>query len=252
MFTGKNKAETAIERIKAFCPPEGYYVAFSGGKDSIVILDLVKRADVPFDAHYNFTSVDPPELVKFIKTEHPEVLIHKPAKTMFQLIIKKGIVPTRRKRFCCELLKETGGEGRHVVLGVRWAESYGRSKRKMVEACFKDSRKFYIRPIIDWSTEDVWTYIRSNNLAYPSLYDEGFERLGCVLCPMAGTRQKLMEAKRWPKIALAYKNTINKIVRQRIKKGLLGNSYLDTGEKLYNWWIYKQDKKRDDQTVLFE
>jgi phosphoadenosine phosphosulfate reductase len=55
LFTGKSKEEIAIERIKAFCPPEGYYVAFSGGKDSIVILDLVKRAGVPFDAHYNFS-----------------------------------------------------------------------------------------------------------------------------------------------------------------------------------------------------
>jgi len=63
---GKVNDEIAIERIKSFEPPEGYYVAFSGGKDSIVVLDLVKRAGVKYDAYYHVTGIDPPELVHFI------------------------------------------------------------------------------------------------------------------------------------------------------------------------------------------
>ncbi len=55
-----DKVNLAIRRIKLHEPIEGYYVAFSGGKDSCVILDLVKRAGVKFDAHLNITTVDPP------------------------------------------------------------------------------------------------------------------------------------------------------------------------------------------------
>jgi phosphoadenosine phosphosulfate reductase len=66
----------AIERLRTFEPAEGYYVAFSGGKDSITILDLVKKSGVKYDAPFNLTTVDPPELLKFIKKNHSEVEIH--------------------------------------------------------------------------------------------------------------------------------------------------------------------------------
>lgn len=67
-MSGKTKVETAIERIKTFEPPEGYFLAFSGGKDSVVIKALADMAGVKYDAHYHITSVDPPELVRFVKT----------------------------------------------------------------------------------------------------------------------------------------------------------------------------------------
>ena len=66
------KIGAAIARLKAFEPPEGYYVAFSGGKDSQTVYHLCQMAGVKFDAHYNVTSVDPPELVQFIKTHYPD------------------------------------------------------------------------------------------------------------------------------------------------------------------------------------
>ena len=90
-----DKVKVAIDRIKTFEPAEGYYVAFSGGKDSVVILDLVKRAGVKFDAHYNITGIDPPELYYFIRDQHPEVERHRPEMTMWSLIVKKMMPPTR-------------------------------------------------------------------------------------------------------------------------------------------------------------
>ena len=107
----EDKVQIAIERIKHFEPEEGYYVAFSGGKDSIVILDLVKRAKVKYDAHYNLTTVDPPELVYFIREKHPEITVDMPAKTMWQLIEENGVPPTMIMRYCCTALKERGGGG---------------------------------------------------------------------------------------------------------------------------------------------
>ena len=74
----QTKVGNAIKRLQSFEPPEGYYVAFSGGKDSQCIYHLCQMAGVKFDAHYNVTSVDPPELVHFIKRQYPDVIFDFP------------------------------------------------------------------------------------------------------------------------------------------------------------------------------
>ena len=71
---GKDKVQIAIERLQTFEPPEGYYLAFSGGKDSVAVKALADMAKVKYDAHYAVTSVDPPELIHFVKKEHPDVI----------------------------------------------------------------------------------------------------------------------------------------------------------------------------------
>ena len=129
-----DKVEIAIKRIKAFEPPEGYYVAFSGGKDSQCVYHLCKMAGVKFDAHYTITSVDPPELVRFIKKNYPDVLFERQHKkdgtpiTMWSLIPDQRMPPTRIARYCCEVLKETSGAGRFTITGVRASESGSRRK----------------------------------------------------------------------------------------------------------------------------
>ena len=130
---GKDKVQVAIDRLKTFEPPEGYYLAFSGGKDSVVIKALADMAGVKYDAHYNLTSVDPPELVQFIKT-FDDVSIDRPMDkeghqiTMWNLIPPRRLPPTQIARYCCKDLKETGGTGRMTITGVRWAES---ARRKL-------------------------------------------------------------------------------------------------------------------------
>ena len=132
--TVSDKVDLAIRRLKAFEPKEGYYVAFSGGKDSQCIYHLCEMAGVKFDAHYNVTSVDPPEVVRFIRKNYPEVHFDYPRDkdgnvvTMWNLIPRKQMPPTRLARYCCEWFKESSGKGRVTVTGVRWSESANRAK----------------------------------------------------------------------------------------------------------------------------
>ena len=245
----EDKIKASIERIKNYEPEEGYYVAYSGGKDSDVILNLVKKAGVKFDSHYQLTTVDPPELVNHIRNKHPEVEIDISEETMWQLIPKKRMPPTRIVRYCCEVLKERGGIGRKVITGIRWAESNKRAKRNMVETCYKDKTKVYLHPIIDWTKKDVWDYIKQENIDYCKLYDEGFDRLGCIGCPYQNTKGMKRDFKKWPKYKQAYIRSFQKMVDKRIKDGLKTN--WKTGEEVMDWWISNSTEKvAEGQTML--
>jgi len=243
----EDKIEMAIERLREFEPPEGYALAFSGGKDSMVILDLAKRAGINYRPHYNLTTVDPPELVQFIKKQYPEVKFNKPKMSMWQLILHKGFPPTRVVRYCCHILKEGGGKGYNTITGVRWAESKKRSKRRTVETCL-NKNMITVNPILDWSDEDVWQYIHSRELPYCSLYDEGFKRLGCIMCPMTSKIGMLRDAERWPKYYNAYLRTFNKMIENG------GGTYerWTHGQDVMIWWIYNPETGDPDQGVLFE
>ena len=260
--THEYKVYMAIKRLQSFEPPDGYFIAFSGGKDSQCVYHLAKMAEVKFDAHYAITSCDPPELVRFIKENYPDVKREaqhyndnrpehyypdgrpKPI-TMWSLIADHTLPPTRKVRYCCASLKEPGGAGRIVVTGVRWAESINRKQthgvagfrgkpkstkmmadlmdanyklnkhgdvilnddndenRRMVEQCYR-TRKTMVNPIVDWTDEDVWWFLNRHNIPHCSLYDEGFERLGCIGCPLSGSRNMIRDFERWPKYKEMY------------------------------------------------
>lgn len=267
-FQGKDMVEMSIERFRLFEPPEGYYLAFSGGKDSVVIKALADMAGVKYDAHYNLTSVDPPELVQFIKREYPDVEIEKPRYpkdyrnpklagkqiTMWNLIPEKKMPPTRIVRYCCTALKEGGGEGRFTVTGVRWAESSKRKNRGGLEIAVNASKrenadpdnpnneqmarycptkgKHILNPIIDWSTEEVWEFIREYNIPYCKLYDEGFKRLGCIGCPMGTVEHRKKEFERYPKYEQAYLKAFDRMI-----ENLKGLSDWKDAEEVMEWWV---------------
>ena len=117
----------------------GYYLAFSGGKDSQALFHMTQLAGVKFRGHMNLTSVDPPEVIRFVKRNYPEVELIKPGKSIFQHAIENQILPTMRVRWCCAEYKETAGAGKVTLIGIRKAESSRRAKRNEVEI---NNRKF--------------------------------------------------------------------------------------------------------------
>lgn len=122
------KEKRAIQYLKMFEPEsEPYYLCYSGGKDSDCIRILAELAGVKHDINHNLTTVDAPETVRYIRTI-PNVIIHRPELTMWQLIVKHKMPPTRIARYCCKELKEKGGKGRIKVTGVRWDESQNRKE----------------------------------------------------------------------------------------------------------------------------
>lgn len=292
---GKDKVENAIEMLRFFEPKDGtgYFLAFSGGKDSCCIKKLADLAGVKYDAHYHVTTVDPPELVRFIKANYPDVAFDhsrdkegKPI-TMWSLIEEKSVPPTRHARYCCQHLKEGGGMGRMVITGVRWAESARRKAlhgavtipekrtvdndsfmmtnrggavlgldsvkiflnndndegREAVDFCIKQ-RKTVVNPIIDWEDDDVWEFIREYNIPYCELYDEGFERLGCIGCPLAGTERQQRDFNKWPQYKKIYIHAFERMLKRKARHANTEAWDWKTGEDVFNWWTNPRPGQR--------
>lgn len=111
---------------------DGFYLAFSGGKDSQCLYHVAQLAGVKFKAHMNLTSVDPPEVIRFVRNTYPDVNLLPPPTSIFNKAIEKRILPTMQVRWCCAEFKETAGAGKVTLIGIRAAESTRRAKRSEV------------------------------------------------------------------------------------------------------------------------
>lgn len=212
-------------------------VCYSGGKDSDVMLDIAKRCLKPdeFEVMNSHTTVDAPETVYHIREAFAEcerqgikTRISYPTYkgqriTMWQLIVIKGIPPTRIMRYCCDYLKEQNTPNRIAAVGVREDESNARKGRdafasrgsratgnewrslshtyamfkldqqgkedayecKFIQAC-KANKDTLCNPIYKFTERDIWEYVKRFEVPMNPLYARGYKRVGCIGCPLGG------------------------------------------------------------------
>lgn len=247
---------------------------YSGGKDSDVMLELFKRSGAPYEVQHSLTTADAPQTVQHVKKVFRKLelngikaKINYPTYkgeriSMWRLIPQKRMPPTRTVRYCCEILKENAGNARYVATGVRWAESTYRSsraefekvgknkkevtnfsmvmmmndndaRRRMTEACMQ-KKKMTVNPIIDWENRDIWNYIRTEHIEVCSLYECGYDRVGCIGCPMAA-KHRWKGFSDFPKYKQAYMRAFDRMLKKNKKDGK-PEKWQDA-EEVFLWWM---------------
>jgi phosphoadenosine phosphosulfate reductase len=254
-----DKVERAIDLLKMYQPKDGpYYGCFSGGKDSCVIKEITRLGEINVVWHYNVTTIDPPELVRFIKREHGDVVFEVPKENFFEVARRNGF-PTRRARWCCEVFKESRSpEGSVLVMGVRAAESARRRKAWGEVTAHTKTKQYAIAPIVNWSDEEVWRFIKGRSLPYCELYDQGMKRLGCIGCPMSSNKER--ELARWPHFDRRWRRLFRDLWEkrsgstQRDGREWWGDRHFDDPDSMYEWWKSNESlpKEADECQGLLE
>jgi len=245
-------------------------ITYSGGKDSDACVRLAQIAEVPFEVCHSLTTVDAPPTIYHVREKFAELEeqgikceIIKPRYksnpvTMWSLIPQKSMPPTRLIRYCCSVLKETAGANRMIVTGVRWAESVARAnrseafqsmasdptkrilandndaERQLFEACAA-KQKSTTNPIIDWSDRDVWDFLHDERIKVNPLYSCGFNRVGCIGCPMARKEGRQTEFAMFPTYQKAYIQAFGKMLKVRREEHK--QTQWKTGEDVFHWWM---------------
>lgn len=254
---------------------ERYYqkpllICYSGGKDSEIIVDLALKSGIKFEIQHSHTTADAPETVYHIRKRFKELegkgikcTINMPyykgqRVSMWSLIPIKKIPPTRLMRYCCSVLKETAGRNRCIVTGVRRAESVKRKfsgvietkhndvnkriiinndndeKRQIVERCQMQAKIAY-NVIVDWDNDTIKDYIGSEHIDCNPLYQCGFNRVGCIGCPMANKKRQL-EFARYPRYRDLYIRAFDKMVEICKAEGK-GSYNWHNGVDVFHWWM---------------
>lgn len=248
---------------------------YSGGKDSDVMLELFRRSGIPFEVHNSHTTADAPQTVRHIRKVFKSLEekgikceIEMPKYkgehiTMWKLIPLKLTPPTRQARYCCQVLKEAWCTNRYIATGVRWDESRQRKEReefekiggsketrekftsimlmndnaanrRMIELCMQKN-EMIVNPIIDWEKSDIWDFINSEHIETCDLYKCGYNRVGCIGCPIASKKRREKEMYDFPKYKQAYIRAFDRMIEERKRRGK--DAKWSCGEEVYLWWM---------------
>ena len=189
-----------------------------------------------------------------LREEGIDCRINVPRRSLWKIMRETLVIPSRIMRVCCSELKERKmPDAPYIVTGVRWAESAGRraksgiamvcaashahahggeekaaaagllttddaSTRRLFEQCQLRGVRV-LNPIIDWSDDDVWSYLHSRGIEGNPLYKEGWTRIGCVGCPLASRRARELAFARCPKLYKAWRDAIAYVIERRKEMG---------------------------------
>lgn len=256
---------------------EPYHLCYSGGKDSDCIRILAQLADVKHELHHNLTTVDAPETVKYVKSipgiiiDKPELtmwqLIEK--KMMPPARIARYCCSELKERGGNGRLKITGvrwaesvnrAESAGVVrvigkpktmqkeaendeIDYRISRANGivmnnddAKTRRFVEKCFRTTSTM-VNPIVDWTDDDVWGFLRHYGCESNPLYQCGKRRVGCIGCPIASKNQRKRELVMYPTYKRAYLRAFAKMIKRREERGLETAEAWRTPEMVMAWWL---------------
>ena len=230
-------------------------VCFSGGKDSIVTEALVKMSGIPYILNSTLTGIDPPQVTRFIHKYYPYCTFNRPRQSFWHLLTThnppggtgKGI------KWCCTKIKENPSNTiplKHRILGIRTEESLTRAQYGRINK-FKDQAHYY--PIYHWREWQIWEFIEKYNIPYPKLYDQGFNRIGCVICPNHANNHNLYRD-RWPNHFKCFEKYVKIWWNKRVRQGR--DMWFDSPEEfLENWYAgkfyyYKQEVRKLDENIV--
>lgn len=219
----QKKVDRAIRFLRSIPNDEPIEIAYSGGKDSDVILELARMAGIKYRAIYKNTTIDPKGTIKHCKDMGVEIV--RPKSTFLELMSMYGF-PNRFSRFCCAYLKEYKILDKCIIV-VRREESTKRAQRyKEPEICRVYNKSEKVRqylPILDWTTDDVADFLQERGIkCAPVYYDEQGvfhpeRRLGCMCCPLANTTERLQCFKNNPNMVKLYIRAGKKFMQRGTK-----------------------------------
>lgn len=269
--------QTAIERLRMASEmslrlyKQPLVITYSGGKDSDVLLHLAGKSGIPYEVLHSLTTADAPETVWHVHDTFRRLELagvkcdidtHRTPDggnvTMWNLIPRKLMPPTRWMRYCCSELKEGGAKGRWIATGVRWAESAKRKSRGALEVLHSNKSKRLtlmndndesrmlmencqlkgkrvVNPIIDWADTDIWGYADAEGIAINPMYACGWKRVGCIGCPLASKKERRKEFLQYPKYRDSYIRAFGRMLAERKQRGLDGS--WKSGEDVYHAWM---------------
>lgn len=264
-FTMRKELEVKVERaikliqsaskiaIENGCPE--IEICYSSGKDSDVILELTKMANVPYRAIYKNTTIDASGTIKHAIEMGAEVL--RPKVSFFKLVERMGL-PNMRQRFCCRFLKEYKVLD-YAIVGIRRSESRKRAERyKEPEQCRVYSKTEKVRqyfPILDWTDADVSEFIKERGVVcHPLYYDDrgvfhAERRCGCMGCCMTD-KVRIEQFKAHPNLVKAYARALRKF-RESHPDAKVVSMYKDEYEQLARDIFYWR-KSNEEYTLMQE
>ena len=242
-----------------------FYVAFSGGKDSVVALDIVQRA-LPHNAFmvlFGDTGMEFPDTYRVIEDvekycKSNEISFYRSCSNLSPIETwNKFGPPAQTMRWCCSVHKTSP----QIILlrkimnnphfrgmaftGVRGDESASRSEYKDVSLGEKVKGQYSCHPILEWGSAELFTYIYARDLIINEAYKKGNSRAGCLVCPLAASKNMYFKEQSYGKSETGEltTTTFNKIILDTTSKNLSSDEAVKEFMDIGGWKARRSGKE---------